>query len=164
MLMLFMLLLVMATIATGRKGRKKREDGHYYLKCMGKTRNHKNCKAHGVLTGSNEAYRWPQLKPHTCTIAGDVQYTTTTFNRCGPTPFLKGKCDNNSDRFVVLVVGIKPPPNGGSNHPQPPFSPFLTTVVVLCHLGVVFYPPLLGGWVYPHKGVDGNDGKNLCGV
>ena len=46
-----------------------------------------------------------------------------------------------------VVVGVKPPPNGGQNHPQPPFWPFLTLGVVLCHLGVVLSPPL-DVWVY----------------
>ena len=51
-----------------------------------------------------------------------------------------------------MVVGIRPPPNGGQNHPQPSFWPFLTPGVVLCHLGVVL-SPLSGEWVYPLKGV-----------
>ena len=53
-----------------------------------------------------------------------------------------------------LVVGIKQRPKGGGwNHPQPPFCPFLTPGVVLCHSGVVLSSLLGGGWVYPLEGV-----------
>ena len=43
----------------------------------------------------------------------------------------------------LLVVGIKPPPNGGYNHPQPPFWPFLTPK---SHFGVVLSPQR-GGFI-----------------
>ena len=36
---------------------------------------------------------------------------------------------------------------GDTTTPNPPFWPFLTHGVVLCHLGVVFPPQW--GWVYP---------------
>ena len=61
-----------------QQGEKKRGDGHYRLKYLGKTSDGNNCEAHRVVIGSNEAYRWQQLKPHTCTVAGVVQYVAST--------------------------------------------------------------------------------------
>ena len=61
-----------------QQGEKKKGDGHYRLKCLGKTSDGNNCEARHVVTGSNEAYRWQQLKPHMCTVAGVVQYVATT--------------------------------------------------------------------------------------
>ena len=40
-----------------QQGEKKRGDGHYRLKCLGKTSDGHNCEARRVVTGSNEAYR-----------------------------------------------------------------------------------------------------------
>ena len=48
--------------------------------------------------------------------------------------------------------GYKTTPKWGIKPPQPPFWPFLTPGVVLCHLGVVL-SPLLHWWVYPPIGV-----------
>mmetsp|Transcript_47301 Transcript_47301/g.79177 ORF Transcript_47301/g.79177 Transcript_47301/m.79177 type:complete len:80 (+) Transcript_47301:273-512(+) len=76
--MLFMLLLGMVAIASDSKERKKTGDGHYRWKCIGKTSDGNNCEARRVVTGSNEAYRWRQLKPHTCTMEGVVQYAATS--------------------------------------------------------------------------------------
>ena len=60
-----------------QQGEKKKGDGHY-LKCLGKTSGGNNCEARRVVTGSNEACRWQQFKPHMCTVAGVVQYVATT--------------------------------------------------------------------------------------
>ena len=56
-----------------RQGQKSNGDIHYRLKCLGKTSDGNNCEARRVVTGSNEAYNWQQLKLHTHTMAGVVQ-------------------------------------------------------------------------------------------